>query len=129
MRVSVSRPNSRRQDYEVVLCNMRDELLRSLGAGGDTVADAGPMAEDDLAQVSHDQFVSLHLNCLDRDHLRKIEEALARLRKGGYGICQECGKRIPAKRLRAVPWSSYCIKCQEELSAFANVPAEEIQSE
>ena len=44
---------------------------------------------------------------------REIEAALRRLDNGNYGACLSCGENIEAKRLRAVPWATYCIKCQE----------------
>jgi RNA polymerase-binding transcription factor len=34
---------------------------------------------------------------------------------GEYGICLSCGEAIPAKRLQAVPWAKYCVKCQEKI--------------
>ncbi|MCE5309655.1 MAG: TraR/DksA family transcriptional regulator [Acidobacteriales bacterium] len=48
-------------------------------------------------------------------HLKAINEALARMKAGEYGICEECGEEIPEKRLRAVPWARRCVACQEEM--------------
>jgi DnaK suppressor protein len=77
----------------------------------------GRVAEDDQAQLSHDEFVSLHLNSLDYAQLRLVQEALDRLESGDYGACLSCEERIPAKRLRALPWARYCIQCQENMGA------------
>ena len=44
---------------------------------------------------------------------REVRMALGRLRNGNYGECQCCGEEISEKRLRAVPWASLCITCQE----------------
>ena len=56
----------------------------------------------------------------DRDHqaLADIDEALARVADGTYGVCEECGEDIPVARLRAVPTARRCVDCQrqEELS-------------
>ncbi|MQY60854.1 hypothetical protein GH153_03335 [bacterium] len=43
----------------------------------------------------------------------KNDDALKRIDKKELGICQRCGKDINKKRLDAVPWTSYCIDCQE----------------
>jgi DnaK suppressor protein len=73
----------------------------------------GRVAEEDQAQVSHDEFVSQHLNSLDYVQLRMVEEALDRLDSGDYGICLSCEQPIPAKRLQALPWARCCVRCQE----------------
>ena len=44
------------------------------------------------------------------DLLREIEEALARIECGTYGICEATGTRITKARLRACPWARYCIE-------------------
>jgi DnaK suppressor protein len=45
--------------------------------------------------------------------LRKVRAALSRIDEGIYGICQQCEEDISPKRLNAVPWVPYCIRCQE----------------
>jgi DnaK suppressor protein len=47
----------------------------------------------------------------DRNKLRQIDEALARIEAGTYGQCIACGEEIPAKRLKAAPWAEMCIPC------------------
>lgn len=51
----------------------------------------------------------------DRQLLQMVETALQRLREGTFGECVSCGNEINAKRLEAVPWTRYCIECQEKL--------------
>jgi DnaK suppressor protein len=46
--------------------------------------------------------------------VRGIETALGRLRKGTYGSCEDCGKRIPRARLKVLPFAERCRDCQEE---------------
>jgi len=45
--------------------------------------------------------------------LRAINSALGRIRDGTYGKCLSCGKQIDGNRLAAVPWTPYCIPCEE----------------
>jgi len=44
-----------------------------------------------------------------------VETALQRIREGVFGECVSCGNEINPKRLEAVPWTRYCIACQEKL--------------
>jgi DnaK suppressor protein len=57
----------------------------------------------------------LAIRNLDRESnlLRNVRSALARIADGSYGVCLHCEEDISPKRLNAVPWASYCIKCQE----------------
>src|SRR5205809_7300455 len=57
----------------------------------------------------------LAIRNLDRESnmLRNVRGALSRIADGSYGICMHCEEDIKLKRLDAVPWAKYCIKCQE----------------
>ena len=60
-------------------------------------------------------IVDLNLAEIDRDadELRRIDGALARLSEGSYGLCEDCGQRIPEARLQAEPTAFRCVQCQE----------------
>jgi DnaK suppressor protein len=47
--------------------------------------------------------------------LQAVDAALERMREGTYGECAACGAPIGSKRLAAVPWTQYCVGCQEKL--------------
>ncbi len=104
-------------NYRDMLLNKRHEVLAGLGVKFDTLARMGRVAEEDQAQVTHDEFVSLRLNRLDYLQLRMIEESLDRLDSGDFGVCLGCEEPIPAKRLKALPWARYCVSCQESIGA------------
>jgi DnaK suppressor protein len=114
--------------YREMLLEKRTEVLSGLGIKFDTLARMGRVAEEDQAQISNDEFVSLHLNILDYGQLRLIEEALDRLDSGDYGICLSCEEPIPPKRLRALSWARYCVRCQEALGADAEREWNEVRS-
>jgi len=103
--------------YRLRLRQKRQEVLSGLGVKFDTLARMGRVAEDDQAQMSHEEFVTLRLNSLDYGQLRLVDEALDRLDSGDYGICLCCEEPIPAKRLNALPWARYCVPCQEREGA------------
>jgi len=46
--------------------------------------------------------------------LQRVEAALGRIRDGNFGECLACGELIGRKRLEAVPWTEYCVDCQEK---------------
>jgi DnaK suppressor protein len=95
------------------LLEKRASVLAGLGSRFDSRAGMGRVAEDDQAQITHDEFVSLRMNGLDYRQLRMVEEALDRLDTGDYGFCLACDEAIAEKRLLALPWARYCVACQE----------------
>lgn len=85
--------------------------------------DSGRVSVEDQAPVLHEQFVSIRHNNSTYEKVKAIDAALDRLNNGEYGICKECGDPIAKKRLHAVPWTQYCLQCQENLSGDAGSPA------
>ena len=112
-RASSAAQTRRFQQYRRALLTRRREVLSKLGVKFDTLAVMGRVAEEDQAQISHDEFISLSLNSLDYEQLRLIDEALDRIQVGDYGACLSCGRAIPHKRLDALPWARYCVICQD----------------
>ena len=46
-------------------------------------------------------------------HLRNLRAALRRTQEGSFEICQECDHDTAPKRLVAVPWAQFCVRCPE----------------
>jgi len=101
-----------------MLLDRREQVVSGLGVKFDTLAKMGRVAEEDQAQLSHDEFVSLRLNSLDYGQLRMVEEALDRVQSGDFGVCLACEQPIPSKRLQALPWARYCVPCQEAIGVM-----------
>ena len=78
-------------------------------------ADVGT-AQDiaDRAANSYTKEFLFHQSNNERQLLQMVEIALARIREGVFGECINCGNDINGKRLEAVPWTRYCINCQEK---------------
>jgi len=70
---------------------------------------------DALDEVQHAAERDLAIRNLDRESnlLRNVRAALRRMDEGAYGVCLHCEEDISPKRLNAVPWTPYCIQCQE----------------
>jgi DnaK suppressor protein len=101
--------------YRQILLKQQALALAGLGAQTHYLAHAERICEEDQAQNSLDEAVSLRLNGHEYVQLRQIQEALDRLQLGEFGICLDCAEPIPAKRLHALPWAKYCVKCQEKI--------------
>ncbi len=70
---------------------------------------------DQLEEIQAASQRTLAVCNLDREfnQLRDARAALRRIEEGNFGTCQECDDDIAPKRLAAVPWAQFCIRCQE----------------
>jgi DnaK suppressor protein len=106
--------------YRKVLEKKAEEVRRSMSAqkAAQVVSRLDiPSDEGDLSQQHHEEWIFLNRNTIDMKLLREISDALMRIDHGSYGICMECEEPISPKRLDAVPWARYCVKCQESIAA------------
>jgi DnaK suppressor protein len=69
----------------------------------------------DKAASSYNKEFLFTQSTNERQMLGMVDSALSRIREGSFGECISCGNEINAKRLDAVPWTRYCIECQEKL--------------
>jgi DnaK suppressor protein len=99
------------------LQNMRAQLLRSvqqdLQKGREQSKDEG-MDTYDIASESRDREINLILTDRDRDKLQAIDDALARIGDGSYGVCESCEADVAEGRLEALPFTRLCINCQAD---------------
>jgi len=66
----------------------------------------------DQAAAESDRSFVLRLRGREQRYIRKIDEAVERIEKGTYGICESCGEPIGVKRLEARPVTTLCIECK-----------------
>lgn len=69
--------------------------------------------EGDRASSSHEKEILFRRSTQARTSIKAIEAALVRMEEGTFGLCVDCGLEIGKKRLEALPWTRYCITCQE----------------
>jgi DnaK suppressor protein len=107
--------NSEIQRFRRHLEIHREEALTSL----DRLADETRTVDSDYPENVADRCVtslskeSLFQHANERRRvLRTIEAALARIQRGAFGMCVECGGEINLRRLEAVPWTQYCLRCE-----------------
>jgi DnaK suppressor protein len=69
----------------------------------------------DLASDERDREINFILNDREREKLHAIDEALQRIKDKTYGICESCEGEIQLGRLKVLPFTRLCVKCQEEI--------------
>ena len=97
-----------------LLRSKQTELSASMRNRDEIVIETVPDALDQVQLMSDRE---LAIRNLDRDSnlLRQIHRALSRVANGSYGRCRHCEEDILPKRLAAVPWAAFCIRCQEQI--------------
>jgi len=103
------------QRYRKLLLEERRELSSAQGDPRAPVPRAGGWEGDVMDQANADAEAELQiqLHRTDGRLARAIEEALVRIRKRTYGVCEACGHPISKARLDAVPWTRLCRECKE----------------
>jgi DnaK suppressor protein len=104
------------QVYEDALRAKQKELHDSYDrdkAAGNASPDDGIQDLADKAASAYSKELSFSLSDVERNLLMLIDEAFNRMNAGTYAICTNCGVEIGEKRLTAVPWTPFCIDCQE----------------
>src|SRR5215210_2700257 len=104
------------KQYESRLIERRNQLLNMVERTEDYGREADREVSQDPADKASNSYTKELLfsqSTNERNTLKLIEEAIARVQDGSFGECLNCGEDIQPKRLDAIPWAPYCIKCQE----------------
>jgi len=106
---------SRLKKFEDLLTKKREELRQSLNRTQEEQHEAQEFGRDegDRATASLSKEMTFRQKAQERGLLMLVEAALGRINQGTFGECLNCGQEIGTNRLNAVPWSRYCITCQE----------------
>lgn len=90
---------------------MENEALRSESGGTSSL----PQHMAEQGSDTYDQAISLDLAAADRQLIKEIDEALARINDGTYGICELTGRPIRQDRLEELPWARFSIDAAREI--------------
>jgi DnaK suppressor protein len=85
--------------------------VREEGTWGGKLNEVLDAVESAEADIQED--IEFALVQMKSETLNKVNDALARLERGDYGFCYECGEEIAEKRLRALPFAVRCKDCEE----------------
>ena len=121
---------TREQQYGTLRQQLEDDLKSSRASIGELGEETDELARDSdqeggvptnhMADVGTNVYERERLMTFEqeiRDRVTAIEDGLRRMDDGTYGTCQRCGKQIPLARLRAMPFSAFCVDCQEIVDA------------
>lgn len=105
------------KELEARLSSRRNRLLKEIHRRLQEYKDSGGSRLPDIIDLASSTMgdeLTLHLAENEVLELRQIEDALARIHSGSYGVCKNCGVMIPRNRLKALPFATLCVKCKEE---------------
>ncbi|HEX9047721.1 MAG TPA: TraR/DksA C4-type zinc finger protein [Verrucomicrobiae bacterium] len=100
------------------LLELREQLVRQMNGLAEESAQELAGYSLHMADSGTDNFdrdFALSLLSSDQDAIYEIEEALKRIEKKTYGVCELTGKPIPRARLEAIPWTRFTVEAQAQL--------------
>jgi len=97
-----------------IIEGLSKELNEGISKGPELKAALGSDLGD-LSALNLDSHLSVSLANRYSSMLRQVDQALARVEEGNYGICEECGEKIDKKRLELLPFTPHCVHCQRRI--------------
>lgn len=93
---------------------MEDEALGKSGQDASGDLSNVPIHMADVGTDNYERDLTIGLIQNGEEELRAIDEALERIGKKTFGLCEECGKKVSKVRLTALPYVKNCIECQRQ---------------
>ena len=114
------RPNVKPEwkKYHNILLDLRERLLDQMNGLAKESAEEMDSYSLHMADAGTDNFdrdFALSLLSSDQDAVYEINEAIKRIQRGTYGVCELTGKPIPKARLDAIPWTRFTVDAQAQL--------------
>jgi DnaK suppressor protein len=116
-----NRDEVRNEELRKILIELRDEIVDKIAQEMGTKLDEDPrmstlstMDIGDMSQLDLDEDIDYTLLGMHIERLREVEDALDRLEEGTYGVCEDCGAPIKLERLKILPFTTYCVRCQKK---------------
>ena len=106
-----------RAHYDALL-DLRAQLGQRKGGLTEIAREQQPASSLHMADVGTDEFdrdFALSMMTSDQNSIYEIDQAIDRIRTGGYGICELSGQPIEPDRLTAIPWTRFSAEAQREL--------------
>jgi DnaK suppressor protein len=113
--------------FRQILEARQAELARILRRRDEIAIEKSPDAIDEVTRAAERE---LAIRNLDRESnlLRNVRAALRRIHDGSFGVCAHCEEDISPKRLAAVPWAPFCIRCQEAADRHEREASDTLES-
>jgi len=94
---------------------LKDVIIQIDAEGSENLGYGNHMADD--ASEAFEQAKDLALRQNASTLLTQINDALVRFEQGTYGTCEQCGNEIDPARLKALPYVTHCLRCQQRLQS------------
>ncbi len=104
------------EELKEILLERKEIITKNIQGSRDSIdslKDSECKDEYDYAEVSSDSFKEGIIANQQIKELNEIEDAIKRIEKGTYGVCEMCDESIAIGRLRAKPFAKYCTPCRE----------------
>jgi RNA polymerase-binding transcription factor len=102
------------RDFRNLLETKRNDLLSTCSHRDEIAIEVTADEMDRLQQQASREVAIRNLDNTSK-LLKSVQAALDRIEDEIYGVCLHCEKPIAEKRLKAIPWASYCVTCQETI--------------
>jgi len=100
------------------LLKMRKDLLSEIARSRGEESDIAKQDIGDVYDISsqdRERDLILTLSDMERAKLREIDDTLRKIKDKTYGICEECGEKIPPARIKILPFTRVCVDCKSKL--------------
>jgi DnaK suppressor protein len=111
--MALRKPEVLRSFLESERARLQEVIAQMDSEGGESLGYGNHMADD--ASEAFEQAKDLALRQNAEQLLTKVENALERFEQGTYGICERCGTEIDPARLKALPYATLCLRCQQRI--------------
>ena len=106
--------------FRKILVRWQEDLYKQADATVTDLQEPTVKAIDPADQASLQATIDFMLRIRDRESrlIGKINQSLARIEEGTFGICDMCGEKISIQRLKARPVTNFCITCKNKMEAL-----------
>ena len=106
--------------FRKILARWREDLYKQADATVTDLQEPTVKAIDPADQASLQATIDFMLRIRDRESrlIGKINQSLARIEEGTFGICDMCGEKISIQRLKARPVTNFCITCKNKMETL-----------
>lgn len=103
--------------FKQMLEERREQILKNIQGSSKELVELHKshdvMDEGDIAAVSADNLINEEIMASQQKELAEIDEALGKIMRGVYGVCEMCEEPIGMQRLKVKPFAKYCITCRK----------------
>ena len=100
------------EGFKHLLETQLQHMAQPLRRRDEIAIENAPDTVDRCQQAAERELAIRHIES-NFSRIQDIRLALERIDDGSYGTCLRCDQAISPRRLNAVPWAAYCIRCQE----------------